>query len=245
MEVLCLLDQLIKPFSASFFLVAITFLFLRGREVRSRRILAYTMLPWAVYFVTCVVTWVLKVRNPFDVTTYLFDPSYMLGANLYTLISCLYPIEVILPGWLNLRRFGWAMLGYGVFSGFFRGMVALLGEEIVRATTYEELWANFGQFNVWFRGVILLLLLVNAMLLLRFIYCHEVRYEKWANDHYADTQFMDVDWMRIYGWMILLLSVFYLVILTTGEKWAFLLHNVIALFFFCLVVYRALFQKSP
>ena len=236
---------LIKPFSAAFFFVAILFLLLRGRENRSRRILAYTQLSWLGFYVMWMVKEILGIPQRDYVEYHIFDPNYMLGGSFYMLISCFYVIEVILPGWLNLKRVLMILSPYFLLLVVYWGGIALLGETVEHVYTYEELWQSLGHFNVWFRAVILLFMIINGCYLLRFIYVKEKSYEKWLHDSYADNQNMDMSWMRYYAWMLFLVSIAYIGNITTGHVLSYLIHNIVALFCFGLVVYKALFYESP
>lgn len=87
-------------------------LFLRGRNSRSRRMLAFIMMTWGVIYVTRVVGVVLGNQDLNFTRTDVVDTLVLVIGNLYLIVLLLYPLEVVRPGWLNLKRTSILLLPY-------------------------------------------------------------------------------------------------------------------------------------
>ena len=72
-------------------------LFLRGRNNRSRRMLAFIMSAWGLIYVVRVVGILLEVPGFNFTRTNVVDTFVLVIGNLYLIILLLYPLEVVRP----------------------------------------------------------------------------------------------------------------------------------------------------
>ena len=87
-------------------------LFLRGRNYRSRRLLAGIMLAWGLIYVVRVAGMFFGNLYLNFTRTEVADPLVFVSGNLYLIILLLYPLEIVRPGWLSLKRVGIVLLPY-------------------------------------------------------------------------------------------------------------------------------------
>ncbi len=70
-------------------------LFLRGRNNRSRRLLAGIMLAWGLIYVIHVAGMFFGNQYLNFIRTDVADPVVLVGGNLYLIILLLYPLEIV------------------------------------------------------------------------------------------------------------------------------------------------------
>ena len=87
--------------------------------------------------------------------TEVLSPFKVYNGLLYLSLLILYPIEVMRPRWLNLRRTVRLMLPFLLFVG-----VALLAGPFTTLHSLDELRQHLSEFNVWWRLVSMLVTVV-------------------------------------------------------------------------------------
>lgn len=75
-----------------------TLLFLRGRNNRSRRLLAGIMMAWGLIYVVRVAGMLLGYQELNFIRTDVADTLVLVSGNLYLIFLLLYPLEVVRPG---------------------------------------------------------------------------------------------------------------------------------------------------
>lgn len=210
---------------------------------RSRKLLAYVMLAWGVFYVVCVLGILFGFMN-FRKSDILaqFD---LISGNLYAIVLLWYPLEVVRPGWLTSKRCLLLMSPYLLVVGTYYLVLHLLGESPVRLADWSDFLAGIGQFNVWYRLVILFSVVAYIVYQLLIIYRFEVSYRQWCELNYASIERMEISWLRCYGLGVCLIVLAFFWILLEGHAHCYVAHNIIVQLFFYYVFFKGLFQENP
>ena len=120
-------------------------LFLRGRNNRSRRMLAGIMSVWGFLYATRV--WGILLENPgWNFTrTSVADTFVLISGNLFLIILLLYPLEIVRPGWLNLKRAGMLLLPYVLVTLFYYIVLSLLGQKPLELQDIDQFREHIGE----------------------------------------------------------------------------------------------------
>lgn len=80
----------------------------------------------------------------------------------------IYPIAIIIPGWLTYKR---VLKLYGTFFilSVLYILTLIVGVEYREANSFLELLPMIGHFDVWFRVLICVVIFVKSLLLLHWI----------------------------------------------------------------------------
>lgn len=240
-----LLLELMHKFSFVGLVTLFTFeaivLFVRSRNNKARKTMAYLLLMWvAVYLFTLVRMEGVELTN-FPI----FRDDVAVIGNLYIAIMLLFPIQVLVPGWLNAKRIVLLILPIGIVSMFYYVGLAFLNEKPENLYSYQQLGASLGNFNVWYRFLILLCNFVYMLMMLRWVCRQEKRYVQWKNDNYADQDYVDIAWMRTYIILMVAIFLFYLGTLAFGGRLSVICHTNVVIGAFSYLFYKALFYESP
>lgn len=125
-----------------------TLLFLRGRNNRSRRILAFIMSAWGLIYVVRVVGMLLEVPGFNFTRTNVVDTFVLVIGNLYLIILLLYPLEVVRPGCLNLKRTSILLLPYVSITLLYYIVLFFLGQKPLDLSDMNQFMEHIGEFNV-------------------------------------------------------------------------------------------------
>lgn len=231
--------------STTVFLGGSALLFLRGKDNRARRMMAYTMLIYGLFYIVRI--FFLDRHPDFSDSFFsvLFDPGLMTIGNFFVIASLFFPIEVILPGWLTVKRSFYMFVPQILFSCIYYSVLAITGESVENFHSYADLFASFGHFNVWFRIFFLILVFAYIYCLLKFIVKHEERYRRWRDDNYADIDKMDISWMKYFFLGVYIVAFFYLLILFVDNIYIVMLQTVVFALVSSYFFYKALFYESP
>lgn len=218
-------------------------LFLSSNHSRSRRFLAYIMLAWGLAYAARVAGILLGTMD--YMKTPLLAPFLLIGGNLYVIILLCYPLEVLRPGWLNMRRFLLLLSPYLGIVAIYYLVLFLLGEKPVELATWAAFRAQAGCFNVWYRLVILFSVTGYVFLLLSIIYRYEKVYGRWCETNYASTDHMEVSWLHYYGIGVALIGAAYFWEVFNGSTYCYVAHNITVQIFFCFTFYKGFFHRNP
>ena len=216
-------------------------LFIRSKNNTARKTMAYLELLWAsVYTLAFVLLFFFSSQE----YTLLREKVLIVG-NLFITFTHFFPMQVLLPGWLNWKRAFLLILPILVLTVIYYGILALLGEKPESLTSYTMLWNSLGHFNVWFRFVMLLSNFLYIIIILIWLYGYEKRYIQWKNDNFADQEYVDISWMRSYDYLIIGIFLFYLGILFVGGHMSVVCHGIYFISTFSYLFYKSLFYESP
>ena len=163
-----------------------TLLFLRGRNNRSRRLLASIMLAWGSVYVLRVVGMILENQYLNFTRTDVANPLVLVVGNLYLIILLLYPLEIVRPGWLNLKRTGLVLLPYVSVTLLYYIVLFLLGQKILVLHNIGQLIEHIGEFNVWYRLLMTLSIIIYLAFLFRLTCRYQKFYQQWCCNNYSD-----------------------------------------------------------
>ena len=149
-----------------------------------------------------------------------------LNSGLFTLlIFFLYPVEAIVPGWLNWKKGLFLLAPWVVLN-----MILIALPHIRRLDTFSDLAAYAGEFNVWIRLVFLALFIPLCSLLLYL-----------PHDYRKSS--VDNRWIRIYTVGTQGICVLYLLSMLTGYTLVNALHIAYCMSFCLVVTYQELYQR--
>ena len=217
-------------------------LFIRSKNNKVRRTMAYLELLWASVYTLAFVL-LNFVFSSLEYT--LLREKVLIVGNLFITFTHFFPMQVLLPGWLNWKRGFLLTLPILVLTVIYYGGMALLGEKAESLTSYTMLWNSLGHFNVWFRFVMLLSNILYIVVILIWLYGYEKRYIQWKNDNFADQEYVDISWMRSYDVLIIGIFFFYLGILFIGGHLSVVCHGIYFISTFSYLFYKSLFYESP
>lgn len=95
----------------------------------------------------------------------VLPPVNLVGGLLMVTLLCLYPIEVIRPGWLNARRLFMLLLPAILIGVIFY----LSGIKLRQLHTFGDMLAHIGEPNVYWRLILLFGIILPSALLLHVI----------------------------------------------------------------------------
>ncbi len=220
-------------------------LFLRGRNNRSRRMLAGVMAAWGLAYVVRVAGILLGNQNLNFTKTDVAAMFVLVFGNLYLIILLLYPLEVVRPGWLNLKRTGMLMIPYVLLILFYYIVLYLLGQKPLKLYDMNQFLEHIGEFNVWYRLLMSFSIIVYLVFLFRLTWRYKEFYRQWCRNNYSDARNMDISWLRQYGIGVVLIGIAYFWLLFDGNTYCFIVHNLTVQCFFCYALYKGLFHDNP
>lgn len=234
----------------NYFFVGVTVLFLfqsivlfaRSKNNKVRRSMAILELLWGLEYLVALI--LMQTMNPPEEYS-LFREKVLVVGTYYISFAVLFPMQVLMPGWLNWKRIFLLELPIVSMTVLFYGGMALLGETPEDYYSYAELMGGICHFNVWFRFVMLLIDGIYFGLLLWWLYGYEKRYVEWKNENFADQEYVDISWMRAYDYMIIGIFLFYLGILVVGGRIAVMCHCTFVILSFSYIFYKTLFYENP
>ena len=229
-----------------FFGVALLFvfqsiiLFVRSKTNTVRLTMAILELLWSIiYFITFFsMSFVTEEYS-------LLRAKPLIIGNLYIALMFFFPMQIFLPGWLNVKRGFLLILPIIIMTILFYGGMSLLGETPEELYSFSELWNSIDHFNVWFRFVMLISNFLYIAFMLKWLYKYEQKYIKWKNENFADQEYVDIAWMRNYDYIMFGISVFFLGVLFLGGRLAPICHSFFCILSFSYIFYKTLFYESP
>ena len=218
-------------------------LLLHAEGSRSKRLLAYVMLAWGIAYAIRIFGLLFGFMGTMESS--VLAPFVLITGNLYAIITLFYPLEVVRPGWLTPKRCLLVMSPYLVIVAFYFAVMYLLGETPVRLAHWDTLPINMGQFNVWYRLVIVFSVFAYIAYLILIVYRHEVSYRQWCDANYASTEDMEISWLRFYGLGTMFIMFAFCWILLDGNTYCYVAHNIIVQLFFGFIFYKGFFHENP
>lgn len=220
-------------------------LFLRSRSNRSRSLLAMIMLFWGLFYAVRVVGSLGEDPVLGCTRISVMNPTMLIMGNLYLIFLLLYPIEVVRPGWLNLKRTGLLLLPYATICFFYYIFLLLLGQEPVALGSMRMFLEHIGEFNVWYRLFMALSVMAYLVILFRLTWHYKKIYRYWCQNNYSNDENINVFWLRSYGVGVILIGIAYFVAVFNGTAFSFVVHNLIVQCFFSYTLYKGLFHDNP
>lgn len=222
-----------------------TLLFLRGRNNRSRRLLAGIMMAWGLIYVIRLAGMLLGYQELNFIRTDVADTLVLVSGNLYLIFLLLYPLEVVRPGWLDLKRTAILLLPYVSITLFYYIVLFLLDQKSLALDNMTQFWEHIGEFNVWYRLLMTLSIVAYLAFLFRLTWRYKSFYQQWCCNNYSDDENLNISWLRQYGIGVVLIGAAYFWLLFDGSTYCFITHNLMVQCFFCYTLYKGLFHDNP
>lgn len=155
-------------------------------------------------------------------------PIYVLIVGiLEILLMYLYPLEVVRPNWLTPKRLFLLFLPWLVVGGVY----VLIVPDIRVLSSFSEMMRYIGEFNVWFRLLILFFCFIPCtILLLRIPY-------KWQQSS------VDNKWIYKYVIGIQVIGLLFSAVVLTGSVLVSCVHLLYGILFFLYVTYQELYLR--
>lgn len=220
-------------------------LFLRRKSSRSRRMLAFIMFAWGVVYAVRVVGMILGNQTLNFDRIGVMETFVLVSGNLYLIFLLLYPLEIVRPGWLNMRRTGVLLLPYVSVTFLYYIVLFFLGESPEKLYDMTQFMRNIGDFNVWYRLFMLSSVLVYLVYLFRLTWYYKKFYRQWCRNNYSNDENMNISWLRPYGVGVVMIGIAYFGILFSGATYSLIIHNVTVQCFFSYTLYKGLFHENP
>lgn len=206
------------------FLASILLFSRRGEGERSRIILSVIVFISVINYIPRFIS----LCNGVEPDVIVSIPKMLLG--IFMIISyILYPIEVISPGWLNLKRLVKLYIPLLVlFIIYF--ITVLWGVEYTELRSLWEMFPNVGQFEILFRLLIVLIILMTVPII------YFIPYTK----RYNNT---DQVWIRKYVITLSINILAYLLVLTFDNLIIHILYYYVSVGCSLYIVYMELFVR--
>ncbi len=221
-------------------------IFLRADGIRSKKWLAMSMLLWGTVYLYRTVQDITDGLHVVNFTRHIvLDPTFLLIGNFFIMILLPYPIEVLRPGWLNLKRTMLIFAPYlAIVAIYFVGS-AICGRPPASIRTIDEFTANITDFTIWYRIVFLISTLIYLTVIMVFILRYEKSYKDWCQNNFGTMKNFEITWLISYAAFIALIGTAYAWIAVTGSMTASIIHKILVLGFFCIALYNGLFHSNP
>ena len=200
-------------------------LLLRGRDSRSRRMLAAVMSIWGLIYATRVAGTLMGNSDLNFTNTDAADTLVLVAGNFFLIVLLLYPLEVVRPGWLSLKRAGMLLLPYAALSLLYYAGLRLLGQEPRMLRDTGQFMEHIGEFNVWYRLLMIVSIVLYLAFLFRLTWRYKEVYRQWCRDNYSDDKDMDISWLRRYGIGVMLIGVAYFWLLFDGSTYCLIVSS--------------------
>lgn len=157
----------------------------------------------------------------------VLPPVNLVGGLFMVTLLYFYPIEVILPGWLNAKR-SFCLLLPTLFMG---EVCHLLEVKFRHLRSFDDMLAHISELDVYGRLLLLFGIILPSALLL-----HVVPYN-WMKSR------VRLSWIRHYTCTILLISVLYTVFMLTRSTLVSMTHLMVCLALALNVTYEEMFTR--
>ena len=214
-------------------------LFIRGKNNRARQMLGFTTLIWGImYLIIFIVSLTGHISFP------IFSGKGLISSHLFICIMFLFPLEVLLPGWMNMKRACIMLTPITIISIIYFIGLTITDQHIEEFISFQELKESISKFNVWYRFVIFICNFIFIYILMNLLNRNEIKYLKWQNENFSDKEDVDISWMNYYKNMITIIFLCYLFVVIWGSVWSIILHTFIVIICFSILFYKGLFYEN-
>lgn len=205
------------------FLLSWLLLWMRGRPGdRPRLCLAVIFFIGWLHFVERIVAFYYgPVVEP-----EVLSVSYVCGGVLGITTLYLYPIMVINPGWITWKRGVWLVVPW-LLVGL---LLPLLPLEFRPLSSFGDMTKHIGEFNVWLRLLLTLVIPVYTFLLFYIPY-------NWMKSSITQR------WIYYYTFWGMAISFCYMLFILTGWMTAICIHHTLCLLFCIMATYQELYIR--
>lgn len=202
-----------------------------GADRRPRRALALILLMWGAAHVafglqgTAITA---PACHPVSVPA-------LLGGNVYVIISLLYPLELARPGWITSIRVAQLLLPFLVVTGIYLLVLGLSGESVRDLDSLASLLTHIGEFNVWYRIVLYLSICFYMVYMFMNTGVAALDADRLPGDPSPAPDRCRLLQLRIYGAVMLCISLAYLVTLLFSTPGSMFVHRTLSVLLFGVV----------
>ena len=215
------------------------FLFVRGKDNRSRQMLGITMLVWGIMYAYLFLESLFgKVEFPLLSSKSLIFCYVLIG------MIFLFPVELLIPRWINMKRVSLLLMPIIVGTLIYYIGLNITGQQIMKFTTYQALIENIGSFNVWYRFVFFCLNFYLAHILTMLFSRKEEKYMRWLGVESSVLDNADISWMKSYRNLLIVFFTGYLLVVVWGNIISVIMQTCVVLYSFSVLYYRCLFTEN-
>lgn len=237
------LIAILTTFTAGICMLGAVMLLFHPERSRSRIILGVIMFLWGLGY--GYLAWKRLTDVAIVASRGVFFPFIIEIGNVFIIITMTYLIELLRPGWLSWIKLLKISIPMLLVILLYHGILFLIGQEIERFNNIADFFRNIAYFNVWFRFVLILSSAAYLGLFFYIIYRYEGKYRKWCENNYAELGRIDLNWTKIYGFWVLLMSVIFYVVLSVTGLVPILIHLAVVSIFFSFITLKGVFHKNP
>lgn len=208
------------------------------KRSRSRNIFASIMLMCGLAAAITLVAFLLNSTG--IVVKRCISPGVLSYGNFFAFLFSLYPIDVMRPGWLTLKRTSLLFL-----PAFLLSIVCVLyvmsGGSLNRVSSLAQAFQVLSPLDLTCRFLMLGYPIYSMILLLKY----RKEYNSWVENNYTTIPSISIEWLDYYivGYFIILIS--YLYLITVGSIQSTLAHGFIFITFFSGLYGKVLFHSNP
>lgn len=208
-----------------------------ARNDRATRVLLFILLIWGTAYLS-------SLASQLTGNIVAFGPmslKVLILGNLFVIVSMLYPIEAVRPGWLGIRSLLRLFLPYLAVVVLYFVILGIRGEPIRRLSSVADMLLNFDEFNVWYRFVFYLTSAFYIAYMLLSTSNTEYEYRKFRScRNTASMPKTPPHLLRSYGIGMACITVVYLFVLLYGSTVSMLVHRGIVLAVFAFTIRKIL-----
>lgn len=235
-----LLYYILLSIAAIVFINDSIILFIRERNSRPRRMLGITTLIWGIaYLLLIIASYTGKITYP------VFSGEAMISSHFFICIMFLFPLEVLLPKWINWKRILIMFTPIIVLSSIYLIGLRITGQHIEEFMDFKSFWEGIGRFNVWYRFILFICNLLFIYVLMTLLNQNEGKYIKWQNENFSDLESVDISWMNDYKKIMIVILLCYIIVAIWGTRWSINIHTFIVIICFSILFYKGLFHEGP
>ncbi|MDD2961505.1 MAG: AraC family transcriptional regulator [Muribaculaceae bacterium] len=169
------------------------------------------------------------------------SPFILIYGSVYGFLFMLYPIEVIRPGWLNIKRGIMLFSPIVIFLASTMLFIHLGWIQKSGYETFDNLTQNLLSLNFILRILILLYPIGCLMITLFF----RKSYNHWIDNNYSSIQQFSINWLDYYimGYFVIICS--YIYVVTFGNSTSPIVHGFLFILFSLAFYTKVMNQSNP
>ena len=164
-----------------------------------------------------------------EVPEFIVSADMLLLANFMVISYIMYPVEVISPGWMNLRRII-GLYSIWLFFVFVYVITLVAGVNYTQYASVLDMFQDAGKFDVWFR--LIMTALIIAPLFFVFFIHRSTRYNN-----------SDLAWLKRYSSVLFINIVAYLSVLFFNHQILHIVYYYLSVGCSLYIVYMELFDR--
>lgn len=219
------------------------FLLLRSKGIRSRKLLGTVLVINSINVYIRTLT--MEPEQILSMKQNFLNPVLMTAGGFIAGLLLLYILEVIRPGWISWKKCLLVVAPCLIPIAVYRLTLFLLNEPIRTLSGTADLMAYIGEFNVWFRFVLIATTFACVLAINWFLSHYQSYYNRWCEANYANTEKMDISWIKYFGWGLFIVTLLYYCLMFNVWEYSFEVHQVGTLTVVGYLIYKGMFHVNP